>query len=242
VFEKDPERHEAVSPRQRIRALNLHLNERLVQFGLMPKSRRVMSVRNFHTPMKTGFDAQRKAWFRRKMTLEQWVLLAMAKAWAFDVHGVLQEKFLPGSTPSDIAASIATANAEKPLFAGEEGPRMGASLMTSLGRFETGFRQVAGDCKDKPPGWPGCGKEGTHPTSFCFLQIHFEDGQEKVEGYTREELMTDPLKCARAGREIIRQSLKESPADFPLLRYAGTKAAAKVRFDVAKRLFHEVPF
>lgn len=115
--------------------------------------------------------------------------------------------------------------------------------MTAISRFESGNRQIPGDCKDKPPGWPGCGKDASsHPTSFCFMQVHFADGVEKVEGYTPEELMADPLKCARAAREIIRKSLLASPKDEPLLQYAGRSSAARLRYELAQRLFKSVPW
>lgn len=166
--------------------------------------------------------------------LNVWVSKAMVAAW-------LSIGTLVGVTPKDIAAAIAKASFEKPLFVGEDGPRRTAALITAVAVFESGFKQIAGDCKDKPPGWPGCGKEeGSKPTSWCFLQVHFIDGVEKVKGYTPEDLMTDPLACARAGREIMRDSIKVDPKE-PLKSYAGTSGPARKRFDLAQKLFKTVP-
>lgn len=169
--------------------------------------------------------------------LTAWVLSAMALAWS------LTSK-IPGPTPKDIAEVIAQANVEKPLFAGPDGTREGAALMTALSRFESGNRQVAGDCKDKPAGWPGCGKvdvAAAPPSSFCFMQIYLPNGAKTAEGWTGAELMADPLKCARAAREIIRASIKASPPGEPLMQYAGSKAKGRTRFELAQKLFKLVP-
>lgn len=179
--------------------------------------------------------------------LTAWVLKAMVVAW-------LSVGSMVGVTPKNIASAIAIASNEKPLeFEGDENVRRRrtAALMTAIGVFESGFKQIAGDCRDKPPGWPGCGKEeGSQPTSFCFLQVHFIDGVDRVKGYTPEELMRDPLACARAGREIMRDSiaahkkrLKDDPSDAvtePLLHYAGTGPQARRRFELAVKLFKTV--
>jgi hypothetical protein len=168
-------------------------------------------------------------------SMTAWVVAAMAMAWT------LTSK-IPGDTPKDIAAAIATASVEKPLFANEIGPRETASLMTGTARYESGFRQVKGDCKGLPPGDPRCGKDGTTPTSFCFMQVHLPDGAKTAEGWTGEDLMTDPLKCARAAREIMRLSIKVSPAGEPLNSYAGDPKKGDTRFQLAKKLLKLVPW
>jgi hypothetical protein len=148
---------------------------------------------------------------------------------------------------------MAKASIEHPLFAGTNGERESAAMMEGIARYESGNRQVAGDCKDKPPGWPGCGKEPgarlgepNGPTSFCFMQIHLGSDptalKKTVEGYSAEDLMADPLKCARSAREIIRRSILSSPAGAPLLSYAGgDRKAAALRWDLAQKLYKTVP-
>lgn len=180
-------------------------------------------------------------------SLTAWVKAAMIVAWLF-VGKIV------GITPTDVAAAFAKASAEAPLYEGEDGARKTTALLTAVGVFESGFNNKAkGDCKDKPPGWPGCGKEpDSKPTSFCIGQVHFADGVERVKGYTPDELMADPLNCARAMREILRDSikahtqrLKDNPNDQvtePLLNYAGTGTQARRRFDLARKLFKEVPW
>lgn len=171
-------------------------------------------------------------------SLTAWILAAMAMAWTLTSP-------IMGITPKPVAAAIAEASIEKPLFPGEDGPRRGAALMVGIARYESGFKADAkGDCKDKPPGWPGCGQKSNDsvPTSFCFMQVHFDDGVERVQGYTREELLTNPLSCARAGREIIRDSAKNSPKGEPLLQYAGRSREARTRFELAQKLFKVVPW
>lgn len=178
--------------------------------------------------------------------LTAWILAAMALAWS------LTSK-IPGPMPKDIAEAIAKASIERPLFAGPTGDRQSAAMMEGTARYESGNRQVAGDCKDKPAGWPGCGKEPgarlgepNGPTSFCFLQIHLGNDPthlgKTVEGWSAEDLMNDPLKCARAGREIMRKSILSSPAGDPLLNYAGgDKKASKLRWELAQKLYKGVP-
>lgn len=180
-----------------------------------------------------------------------WTSKAMVAAW-------LSVGTLVGITPKDVRDAIATAALEKPLYDGPEGARQTASMMTAVGVFESGFNnQAKGDCKDKPPGWPGCGKaeNDSKPTSFCFLQVHFIDGVERVKGYTPEELLASPLACARAGREIMRDSIKANAAekkrleelgkldewnDEPLKTYAGTTSPARRRWELAKKLFKTI--
>jgi hypothetical protein len=185
-------------------------------------------------------------------SLTVWTLTAMVAAW-------LSIGKMVGITPKDVAKAIAVASTEKPLPFENEADRRTASFMTAVGVFESGFNnQAKGDCKDKPPGWPGCGKEDdSKPTSFCFLQVHFIDGVTRVKGYTPEELMADPLACARAGREIMRDSIEANKKERdrlrdlgrvdewinePLKTYAGTSSPARKRFDLAVKLFKEVPF
>jgi hypothetical protein len=166
-----------------------------------------------------------------------WILAAMAMSWSLTSP-------IMGIIPKPVAAAIATASLEKPLFVGEDGARRTAALMVAVARHESGFKADAkGDCKDKLPGWPGCGKDASStPTSFCFGQIHLPDGAKTVEGWTADELLTDPLKCARSMREILRGSVKNSPKSEPLLQYAGRSREAKVRFELAKKLFDVVPW
>lgn len=183
--------------------------------------------------------------------LQTYVGKAMVAAW-------LSIGPLVGITPKDVRDAIALGSNEKPLFEGPDGIRRTASLITAVGVFEGGYNnQAKGDCKDKPPGWPGCGKaeNDSKPTSFCFLQVHFADGVERVKGYTPEELLASPIACVRAGREIMRDSLKANRtekdrleklgkldewSDEPLRTYAGTASPAHRRWELAKKLFKDV--
>jgi hypothetical protein len=175
-----------------------------------------------------------------------WIITGMALAWA------LTSK-IPGAIPKDIAEAVATAASEKPLFAGADGDKKSAALMLGISRYESGNRQVPGDCKGLPPGDLDCGNDAKlrsrgldpeqhKPQSFCFMQVHLPNGSRTVEGWSGADLLTDPLKCARAAREIIRVSIKTSPNDEPLLRYAGgNHNAAKLRWELAQKIFKGTP-
>jgi hypothetical protein len=166
------------------------------------------------------------------MTKLAWILAAM--------QFLLPRYMKPSQT---IAQAIETAATESPVFKGEDGWKLTAATMIGVSYHESGFRQLHGDCKGLPPGDPRCGKEGTTPTSFCFMQVHLPDGARTKEGWTGEDLMTDPLKCARAGRNALLASIKESPVDEPLLRYAGGDTRmARTRWQAAKRLVHQLPY
>lgn len=172
-----------------------------------------------HAAILPEFDGSAESWFGRRMTLEQWVLKTMVKAW-------LSIGTIVGITPKDVASAIAQASAEKPLFTGGGGARQTGALMTAIGVFESGFNNKA---------------VGDGGTSFCFGQIHLPDGAKTAEGWTADELMADPLKCARSMREILRRSIKISPVGYPLLHYAGTRKTATARFKLARELL-SVPF
>jgi hypothetical protein len=174
-------------------------------------------------------------------SLVVWILAAMATAWS------LTSK-LPGPVPKDIAQSIAKYALKKPIFKGESGARKTAALVIGTARYESGFRQVAGDCKGLQPGDPRCGKDGTTPSSFCYLQVFLPDGQKTKQGWTGDDLMKDIDKCTEAGIEIMRDSVSASPRDEngdatePLKNYAGDSAKGMTRFRLAKKLIAEVPY
>lgn len=180
------------------------------------------------------------------MTRVDYVVALMAKAWALT-------SAISGATPRDIATAIETACFEKPLFSGTDGWRMCDAFMTAISRYESGNRQVVGDCKGLKPGDPDCGNNtklsarhldpAQHPPqSFCFMQVYLPDGKKTAEGWNGADLMADPLKCARAAREIIRASISRGPANEPLKLYAGRSASGSLRFDLAKQLFKLVPW
>lgn len=170
------------------------------------------------------------------MTRTAYVVALMAKAWTLS-------SAVMGRTPEPVADAIQIANTEKPLFIGVDGWRLGSSLFVGIARWESGFLADAmGDCKGKKPGEPTCGKDGSVPDSWCFMQINLPNGAKTAEGWTGPELNADPLKCARAAREIIRCSIKGSPAGVPLLQYAGRASAAKLRMQLAHDVFSAVPW
>jgi hypothetical protein len=210
---------------------------KLPSFHVLKKRRLVRTSGSLHASIARRWGRSQvlgNLCYQRPMAqLLAWVLLAMAVAWKLTSQ-------LPGTTPKNVAEAIAQASYEKPLFKGMRADEHTASLMVAVARYESGFRQVAGDCKGLKPGDLECGKPGTTPTSFCFMQIHFPDGVDRVKGYTKEELMADPLACARAGREILRASILASPPGEPLRQYAGSARAAEIRFGLAKKLIASV--
>lgn len=166
--------------------------------------------------------------------LTQTVVSFMVKAWSLTSPIV-------GVAPEETASAIAKACSEKPLilkdFASEKSAATPwekcVGAIVGVSRFESGFRQVRGDCRGMKPGDPKC-NSSTQATSYCFGQIHLPDDPEKGE-----KLMADPLLCARAVRDAIADSAELSKAkglENPLIRYAGGLVGANTRWNLAKQL------
>jgi len=152
--------------------------------------------------------------------------------------------------PANFATAIANESIATPLFAGADGDRQTAALITSLAWFEGGNNPAAiGDCKIPDPDvahWHPC-TEARIPQSFCALQIHLPGGAKTVEGWTRADLLADPVKCVRAGLRIIKASIAaDRSGTCSLCFYArGTDNAearklSGHRMALAHRIFAEV--
>lgn len=176
-------------------------------------------------------------------TLSAWVL--KAALFASTHTGSTVAVPLPPAFADAIAAeSIAT-----PLFAGADGDRETAALITSLAWFEGGNDPTAiGDCKipDPRPGWHPC-TEPRIPQSFCALQIHLPGGAKTAEGWTGADLRSDPVKCVRAGLRIVKASiLADRSGTCALCVYARGRDTAEARtlsghrMALAHRIFAEV--
>lgn len=155
----------------------------------------------------------------------------------------------PVPLPANFADAIANESIATPLFTGADGDRQTAALVTSLAWFEGGNNPAAiGDCKIPDPDtthWHPC-VEARIPQSFCALQIHIPGGK-TVEGWTRTDLLTDPVKCVRAGLRIMKASITgDRSGTCPLCLYARGRDTSEARtlsghrMTLAHRLFAEV--
>lgn len=120
------------------------------------------------------------------------------------------------------AAAIAKAANANPLFAGDDGPAQTAAWMSSVARFEGGFRKgVAGDapCLARDA-QNKCTKRGK-PTSFCPMQV--SNGNFQTLGITEEQIQGNLDVCYAAGLRMMRMSFRVCsgrPLDDRLVHYA----------------------
>lgn len=57
------------------------------------------------------------------------------------------------------------------------------------------------------------------PTSFCAYQINLPWGRKTAEGWSGEDLVSDPLKCVSAAYRMLQESARACP-EHPLAWYA----------------------
>lgn len=86
--------------------------------------------------------------------------------------------------------------------------------------------------------------------SHCWAQIYLPNNARTREGYTGQELRTDPMKCAKVAVRIIKQSLAASPTctECGLTFYARGRDTpegrekSRQRMGTAHKLLREVPW
>jgi hypothetical protein len=144
----------------------------------------------------------------------------------------------PAREHGRLAGAIAEqVEAAPPLFKGDDDKRRTSALLVAIAFRESSLRADAvGDHR------------GGKPTSFCAFQINLPWGAKTAEGWTGEDLITDPGKCVAAAMSMLRISMRVCPA-FPLAWYAAgpigcaNERAARIsrdRMAIAARLVRDV--
>ena len=161
-------------------------------------------------------------------TLFAWVVAAstlLAPARQHDVRDPLAE------------AIASRAEAEAPLFKGDDDRRRTTALLVAIAFRESSLRADA-------VGDHVAGK----PTSFCAFQLHLPWGAKTAEGWTGADLVEDPEKCVTAAMRLLRESMQACPS-APLAWYAagpsGCESAraqriSRDRVSLAQRLVRDV--
>jgi len=153
--------------------------------------------------------------------------------------------------PLAYAGALADEATASPIFVGPDGAERTAALALALSWMEGGNNPAAiGDCKIPYPEndgkWHPCTTDRI-PQSFCALQVHLPGGSHTAEGWSSADLLTDPVKCVRAGLRIAKVSIVADPTgSCPLCMYAGgavntvTRRLSENRMQLAKKLLKEI--
>jgi hypothetical protein len=144
----------------------------------------------------------------------------------------------PTRQHDQLAEAITTrAEAEAPLFKGDDDRRKTSALLVAIAFRESSLRADA-------VGDHVAGK----PTSFCAFQIHLPFGAKTTEGWAGTDLVEDPEKCVTVAMRMLRESMRMCPA-FPLAFYASGPAGcenvraqriSRDRLAIAQRLLRDV--
>jgi hypothetical protein len=155
-------------------------------------------------------------------------------AWVLAASSVLA----PQRTHERLATAISSrVEAEAPLFKGDDDRKRTTALLVAMAFRESSLREDAvGDhVKGKP-------------TSFCAFQLHLPWGAKSAEGWTGEELASDPDKCVTAAMRLLRESIRACPK-HPLAWYASgptgceserAQRISRDRMALAQRLLRDV--
>lgn len=144
----------------------------------------------------------------------------------------------PARQHDELASAIANrAEAEAPLFKGDEDRHRTAALLVAIAFRESSLRAAAvGD------------RVGGKPTSFCAFQVSLPWGNKTAEGWTSKDLLEDPEKCVAAAMRMLRVSMQVCPS-APLAWYAAgptgcesprAQRISRDRMAIAQRLIREV--
>lgn len=149
---------------------------------------------------------------------------------------------LAPARPSDQLAPLslaiaARAEAEPPLFKGDDDRHRTSALLVAMAFRESSLRPDA-------TGDHVAGK----PTSFCAFQLHLPWGAKTAEGWTGPDVAEDPEKCVTAAMRLIRESMRICPT-APLAWYAAgpsgcesvrAQRISRDRLSLAQRLVRDV--
>jgi len=124
-------------------------------------------------------------------------------------------------------AEVASDPDEKPVFGGPSGRSRTAALLLAIAFHESGFARDV----DLGPCYRGRQSDGArcdYGRAACIMQIHTQDGR-TIDGYTKEELFQDRVKCIRSGLHLVQKSFascKKNPAKHRLAAFASGRCDA----------------
>jgi len=132
---------------------------------------------------------------------------------------------------SSILSAMADAALDNPVVSGDDGPRVTMGYEIAIAWFESANGTLL---------------IGDGHSSYCWGQVYLPNGAHTREGFSGDELVRDPLKCAKVVVRIVKTSIQAGPADCPMCFYARGRVTEEARrlsrhrTDLIKRLL-EVP-
>lgn len=133
---------------------------------------------------------------------------------------------------STVLGAMADAALANPVVDGEDGPRVTMGYEVAIAWFEGANNAAA---------------IGDGHASYCWGQIYLPNGAHTREGWSGNELVDDPLKCASVVVRLVHTSIALGPADCELCLYARGRVTAearrisKHRVDLVRKLLGTVP-
>jgi hypothetical protein len=132
---------------------------------------------------------------------------------------------------SSILSAMADAALENPVVSGDDGPRVTMGYEVAIAWFESANGTLL---------------IGDGHASYCWGQVYLPNGARTREGYSGDELVRDPGKCAKVVVRLVKTSIQAGPSDCTLCFYARgrvTDEARRIsghRLDLIRRLL-DVP-
>lgn len=132
---------------------------------------------------------------------------------------------------STILSAMADAALDNPVVSGDDGPRVTMGYEIAIAWFESAHNTLV---------------IGDGHSSYCWGQIYLPNGARTREGFSGDELVRDPAKCAKVVVRIVKTSIQAGPADCPMCFYARGRVSdearrlSRHRTDMLRRLL-EVP-
>jgi hypothetical protein len=132
---------------------------------------------------------------------------------------------------STILSAMADAAFDNPVVSGDDGPRVTMGYEIAIAWFESAHNTLV---------------IGDGHASYCWGQIYLPNGARTREGFSGDELVRDPAKCAKVVVRIVKTSIQAGPADCPMCFYARGRVSdearrlSRHRTDMLRRLL-EVP-
>jgi hypothetical protein len=132
-----------------------------------------------------------------------------------------------------VLEGMADAALSNPVVDGDEGPLVTMGYEVAIAWFESGHRGNA---------------IGDGHASFCWGQIYLPNGARTREGFTGDDLVNEPSKCARVVVRLVKASMANGPSDCELCFYARGRVSDEARrisahrTDLVHKLLTTVPF
>ena len=109
---------------------------------------------------------------------------------------------------------MADAALDNPVVSGDDGPRVTMGYEIAIAWFESAHGTLV---------------IGDGHQSYCWGQIYLPNGAHTREGFSGDDLVHDPAKCAKVVVRLVKTSIQAGPADCPMCFYARGRVTDEAR-------------